>query len=146
MLREDDRFKTEPMANRYTFNTELVGFVAVEKDQGKFNNRTFGYQIPEETLEQMHSDRVELLSWVKKQTKAKRPWEAITVWDEKGIAKFTYGAGDGSRKKKPQPEFVDVHGRSLNQKQLSLIKQGSKVCLTVEEQEGLTGWRLGVSL
>ena len=38
MLREDDRFKTEPMANRYTFNTELVGFVAVEKDQGKFNN------------------------------------------------------------------------------------------------------------
>ena len=122
------------MANRYTFNTELVGFVAVDKDQGKFNNRTFGYQIPEETLEQMHSDRVELLSWAKKQTKVKRPWEVVTVWDDKGTAKFTYGAGDGSRKPKPEPEFVDVHGRRLNQEQLSLIKQGSKVCLTIDQK------------
>ena len=111
MLREGDRYKTEPMANRYTFNTELVGFVAVEKDQGKFNNRTFAYQVPEEMLEQMHSDKVELLAWAKKQTKAKKPWEAITMRDEKGICKFTYGAGDGSRKQKPELVFFDVHGR-----------------------------------
>ena len=134
MLREDDRFKTEPMANRYTIDTELVGFVAVEKDQGKYNNRTFGYQIPEETLEQMHSDRVELLSWVKKQTKAKKPWEAVTVWDDEGTVKFFYGDGDGSRKPKPEPVFVDVHGRRLNQEQLSLIKRGSKVCLTIDQK------------
>ena len=53
------------MSNSYTFNTELTGFVAVEKDQGKFNNREFGYLIPEETLEQIHSDRVDLLMWAK---------------------------------------------------------------------------------
>ena len=81
------------------------------KDQGKYNNRSFGYQIPEQTLEQMHSDRVELLALVKKQTKAKRPWEAITVWDEEGVCKFTYGAGDGSRKPKPEPEFVERMGK-----------------------------------
>ena len=122
------------MANTYTFNTELVGFVAVEKDQGKYNNRTFGYQIPEETLEQMHSDRVELLSWVKKQTKAKKPWEAVTVWDDEGTVKFFYGDGDGSRKPKPEPVFVDVHGRRLKQEQRALIKQGSKVCLTLDQK------------
>ena len=53
------------MPNSYTLNAELSGFVAVEKNEGKHNNRSFGYQIPEETLEQIHSDRVDLLVWVK---------------------------------------------------------------------------------
>ena len=34
MLREDVRFKAEPMVNRYTFNTELVGFVNVLRTEG----------------------------------------------------------------------------------------------------------------
>ncbi|MDC3185989.1 hypothetical protein OBA47_01995 [bacterium] len=78
------------MANTYTFNTELSGLVNMIKGRGQFNNRTCAYQVPEEVLEEMHSDRVELLSWVKKQTKAKRSWEAVTVWDHKGKVKFTY--------------------------------------------------------
>lgn len=49
------------MPNIYKFYSELSGFVAVEKDQGKVNNRSFGFQIPEATLEQIHSERVELL-------------------------------------------------------------------------------------
>ena len=76
------------MSNSYTFNTELTGSVAVEKGQGKFNNRSFGYQIPEETLEQIHSDRVVLLMWAKTQTKAKKPWEVVTPWDDKGNCKL----------------------------------------------------------
>ena len=122
------------MTNSYTFNTELTGFVAVERDQGKFNNRSFGFQIPEETLEQIHSDRVDLLMWAKNKTKAKKPWEIITPWDDKGVVKYSYGAGDGSRKAKPEPVFTDVNGKRLIQDQLSLIKNGSKVSLTVEQR------------
>ena len=124
----------DPMTSSYTFNTELTGFVAVERDQGKFNNRSFGFQIPQETLEQIHSDRVDLLMWAKNKTKAKKPWEIITPWDDKGVVKYSYGAGDGSRKPKPEPVFTDVNGEILIQDQLSLIKNGSKVCLTVEQR------------
>ena len=58
------------MSNSYTFNTELTGFVAVEKDQGKFNKRESGYLIPEEISEQIISNRVDLLMWAKSETKA----------------------------------------------------------------------------
>ena len=84
---------SDPMPNSYTFNTEVSGFVAVEKDQGKFHDRSLVYQIPEETLEQIHSDRFDLLMWAKNKTKAKKPWEVVTPWDDKGNCKFTYGAG-----------------------------------------------------
>ena len=72
------------MSNSYTFNTELSGLVAVEKDQGKFHNRPFGYHIPEDTLEHVHSDRIDLLMWEKTQTKAMKSWEVVTPWDDKG--------------------------------------------------------------
>ena len=85
-------------------------------------------------MEQIHSDRVDLLMWAKTQTKAKKPWEVVTPWDDKGNCKFTYGAGNGSRKPQPEVVFTDVNGERLDQDQLSLIKQGSKVCLTVEQR------------
>ena len=107
-----------PMSNSYTFNTELSGFVAVEKDHGKYNNRSFEYQISEETLEQIHSDRVDLLMWAKNKTKAKKPWEVVTLWDDKGSCKFTYRAGDGCKKPKPEPVFTDMNGERLDQDQL----------------------------
>ena len=65
------------MSNSYTFNTKLSGFVAVENDQAKHNNRSFGYQISEETLEQIHSDRVDLLMCAKSKTLATMPLESI---------------------------------------------------------------------
>ena len=40
--------ETDPLANRYGFNTELVGFVNVVKDGGEYNNRTFAYQVPDD--------------------------------------------------------------------------------------------------
>ena len=58
------------MSSCYTFNTELTGFVAVEKDQCNFNKREFGYLIPEEISEQILSNRVDLLMWEKSETKA----------------------------------------------------------------------------
>ena len=58
------------MLDCYTCNTELTGFVAVEKDQGKFNKRESGYLIPEEISEQILSNRVDLLMWAKSETKA----------------------------------------------------------------------------
>ena len=85
-------------------------------------------------MEQIHSERVDLLMWAKEKTKAKKPWEEVTPWDDKGNCKFSYGAGDGSRKPKPEPVFTDVNGERLDQDQLSLIKRGSKVCLTVEQR------------
>ena len=65
-------------------------------------------------MEQIHSDRVDLLMWAKTQTKAKKPWEVVTPWDDKGNCKFTYGVGDGSRKPKPEPVFTDVNGERLD--------------------------------
>ena len=81
-------------------------------------------------LEQIHSDRVDLLMWAKTQTKAKKPWEVVTPWDDKGNCKFTYGAGNGSRKPQPEIVFTDVNGERLDQDQLSLIKSCSRLCLT----------------
>ena len=75
-------------------------------------------------MEQIHSDRVDLLMWEKTQTKAKKPWEVVTPWDDKGNCKFTYGAGNGSRKPQPEVVFTDVNGERLDQDQLSLIKLG----------------------
>ena len=39
--------ETDPLANRYGFNTKLVGFVNVVKDVGEYNKRTFAYQVPD---------------------------------------------------------------------------------------------------
>lgn len=52
--------------------------------------------------------------WAKEKTKAKNPWEIETPWDDKGIYKFTYGTGDGSRAPKPEPVFTDVNGERLD--------------------------------
>ena len=46
----------QTMLNSYTFNTELTGFIAVEKDQGKYNNRTNAYQVPDD-LTRLADDR-----------------------------------------------------------------------------------------
>ena len=92
--------------NRYVFDTVLDGFVNVYEDSGKFNNRTFAYKFDAETLSQAEKDREELLKWAKSKVSG-RSQEAMTPWDENGTCKYTYGAGDGSRKAKPAPVFVE---------------------------------------
>ena len=62
-------------------------------------------------MEQIQSDRDDLLMWAKSKTKVKIPWEVETPWDDKEEFKFTYGAGDGTKAQKPESVFTDVKRR-----------------------------------
>jgi hypothetical protein len=133
------------MSNRYQFETVLEGFINVYEDSGKFQNRTFAYTIPSDTLAQVEADRVELISWAK--TKATgRVQEAITPWDDSGLCKYTYGAGDGSRKAKPEPVFVDSTGVPIERAVLRDVRKGTKVNIIVQQKPYAMGSNVGTSM
>ena len=133
------------MANRYQFTTSLEGFIAVYEDTGKFNNRTFAYTIPSDTLSKIEADRVELIAWAK--TKATgRVQEAMTPWDDAGLCKYTYGAGDGSRKAKPEPVFVDTNGDPIDKSVLMGVRKGTKVNIIAQQKPYAMGPNVGTSL
>ena len=133
------------MANRYQFTTTLEGFIAVYEDTGKFNNRTFAYTIPSDTLSKIEADRVELIAWAK--TKATgRVQEAMTPWDDSGLCKYTYGAGDGSRKPKPEPVFVDSTGAPIERSVLKDVRKGTKVNIIVDQKPYCMGSNVGTSM
>ena len=133
------------MANRYQFTTALEGFIAVYEDTGKFNNRTFAYVIPSDVLATVESDRQELITWAK--TKATgRVQEAMTPWDDAGLCKYTYGAGDGSRKPKPEPVFVDSTGAPIERSVLKDVRKGTKVNIIVDQKPYCMGSNVGTSM
>lgn len=134
------------MSNVYTFTTRLCGFVSVARDGGKFNNRSFAYQLPEDVLEQIEIDRIELLRWAATKSDVKRPLKAMTPWDKDGIVKFTYGAGDGSHKTKPAPQWVDMNDRELGLAALEAITKGTLVNITVRQMPYAMGPNIGTSL
>ena len=133
------------MANRYVFNTTLEGFINVYEDSGKFNNRTFAYKFAAATLEQAEKDREELLKWAKSKATG-RVQEAMTPWDDEGLCKYTYGAGDGSRKGKPEPIFVDSDGEVIDRNVLKDVRRGTKVRLIVQQKPYSMGPNIGTSL
>ena len=133
------------MANRYKFQTVLDGFVSVGEDSGKFNNRTFAYTIPADVLPKVEADREELLQWAKSKTSG-RVQEAMTPWDEAGVCKYTYGAGDGSRKPKPEPVFVDTNGDAITKEILLTVRKGTKVNLIVDQKPYCMGPNVGTSM
>ncbi len=133
------------MANRYKFATTLEGFVSVGEDSGKFNNRTFAYAIPHETLTQVEADREELIKWAKSKASG-RVQEAMTPWDDAGVCKYTYGAGDGSRKPKPEPIFVDSDGQPIEKSVLLSVRKGTKVNLIVDQKPYAMGPNVGTSM
>ncbi|ABP87928.1 ssDNA binding protein [Synechococcus phage Syn5] len=133
------------MANRYVFNTTLEGFINVYEDSGKFNNRTFAYKFDAATLEQAEKDREELLKWAKSKATG-RVQEAMTPWDDEGLCKYTYGAGDGSRKGKPEPIFVDSDGEVIDRNVLKDVRRGTKVRLIVQQKPYSMGPNVGTSL
>ena len=133
------------MANRYKFQTVLEGFVSVGEDSGKFNNRTFAYAIPHETLTQVEADREELLKWAKSKATG-RVQEAMTPWDDAGVCKYTYGEGDGSRKPKPEPIFVDSDGQPVEKSVLLSVRKGTKVNLIVDQKPYAMGPNVGTSM
>lgn len=133
------------MANRYKFTTTLEGFVAVHEDTGKFNNRTFAYTIPAETLEKVEADREELIEWAKSKSSG-RVQVAMTPWDETGLCKYTYGAGDGTRKPKPEPVFVDTTGQPIEKAVLKDVRKGTKVNLIVDQKPYSMGPNVGTTM
>ena len=133
------------MANRYQFETTLQGFIAVYEDTGKFNNRTFAYVIPSDVLTQVESDREELITWAKSKANG-RVQEAMTPWDETGLVKYSYGAGDGSRKAKPEPVFVDSTGVPLERAVLKDVRKGTKVNIIVDQKPYCMGSNVGTSM
>ena len=133
------------MANRYKFQTVLEGFVSVGEDSGKFNNRTFAYAIPHDTLTQVEADREELIKWAKSKATG-RVQEAMTPWDDAGVCKYTYGAGDGSRKPKPEPVFVDSDGKPVEKSVLLSVRKGTKVNLIVDQKPYAMGPNVGTSM
>ena len=127
--------------NRYVFETKLQGFINVYEDSGKFNNRTFAYEIPEAIVKQIESDRVELLEWAR--TKATgRVQEALEPWSEENVAKFTYGG----ETKKPEPIFVDTEGTPIDRAVLKDIRKGSTVKLIVQQKPYAMPQKIGTSL
>jgi len=133
------------MANRYQFETTLQGFIAVYEDTGKFNNRTFAYVIPSDVLTQVESDREELITWAKSKATG-RVQEAMTPWDETGLVKYTYGAGDGSRKAKPEPVFVDSTGVPIERAVLKDVRKGTKANIIVDQKPYCMGSNVGTSM
>ena len=131
--------------NRYVFNTVLEGFINVYEDSGKFNNRTFAYKLPEDILKQAETDREELLQWAKSKAKG-RVQQAIEPWDEEGTCKYTYGEGDGTRKVKPAPVFVDTEGTAVEPSVLRDVRKGTKVRLIVQQKPYSVGPNIGTTL
>lgn len=131
--------------NRYVFNTTLEGFINVYEDSGKFNNRTFAYKLPADVLAQAESDREELLQWAKSKAKG-RVQQAIEPWDEEGLCKYTYGKGDGTRKEKPAPVFVDTEGSAVESDVLRSVRRGTKVRLIVQQKPYSVGPNIGTTL
>ena len=133
------------MANRYKFSAVLEGYINVGEDAGKFNNRSFAYTLPEEVLNQVIEDREELITWARSKASG-RVQEAMTPWDDAGLCKYTYGEGDGSRKAKPEPVFVDTNGDPIEKPVLMTVRKGTKVNLIVDQKPYAVGPNIGTSM
>lgn len=121
------------MANRYIFNTSLTGYVNVAEDGGQFNNRCLSFRIPPDVLEQMNNDRAELIDWIKSKD-SKRLAEGLPAWQDDGLVKYNYGAGDGTRKPKPEPIFVDAEGEVCTKETLRSVRKGTKVRVIMQQK------------
>lgn len=131
--------------NRYIFQTELEGFVNVFEDSGKYNNRCFGYTIPDDVVAKMEEDREELLDWVRTKSNG-RVSEALPPWDEKNLAKYSYGEGDGSSKPKPEPVFIDTDNEPIDRAVLKDMRKTTRVELVVQQKPYTFGKTIGTSL
>ena len=114
--------------NRYTFATQLEGFINVYEDAGKFNNRSFSFKVPEEIIPQMEEDREELLKWARSKVTG-RVNENMCKWDENGLVKISYGGETG----RTEPIFVDTEGNPLDRSVLRDVRGGTKVRIICQQ-------------
>ena len=119
------------MANRYTLNTTLEGFINVGEPSGKYNNMCFAFKIPSDVLEQVEADYEGLMDWAK--SKVPNP-NRVSInarkWDEDGLVKYSFG-GDTSR---PDLVFVDTDGQILDTATRKSIRKGTKVRLICDQK------------
>jgi hypothetical protein len=109
--------------NRYTFDTELEGFIRLGEDGGKFNNQSFSFTLPDDVLEQADKDREELLAWAR--TKCENPKRVTTnvpKWDEQGLVKISFGGETGRT-----CIFIDTEGQPIPVPVLKQVSKGTKV-------------------
>lgn len=114
--------------NRYSFATELTGFINVYEDSGKYNNRCFSFTVPADVLPKMEADREELLKWAKSKVSG-RVNTNLPKWDDEGLVKFSYG-GETGRK---EPVFVDTEGNPIERSVLRGVRKGTKVNIIVQQ-------------
>ena len=114
--------------NRYTFATELTGFINVAEPAGKFNNCCFSFVVPSDVLSQMEADREELLAWAKTKVQG-RVNTNLPKWDDEGLVKVSFD-GDTGRKR---PVFVDTQGDAIELSVLKDVRKGTKVRLIVQQ-------------
>lgn len=126
------------MANRYKFASKLSGFIRLDEDGGKYNNRSFSFTIPPADLEKIEADRAELISWIKSKDNKRLP-EGLPKWDDNGVVKYSYGQGDGSYKPKPEPVIVDTDGNPVSKEVLRSIREGTKVNIIIQQKPFAVG-------
>jgi hypothetical protein len=118
------------MANRYVFDSELTGFINIDKPSGKYNNMTLSFIMPPDVVSKAESDREELLTWAK--TKVDNP-KRVAVnppkWDDEGLVKYSFG-GDTPR---PAPVFVDTNGDPLPEEVRRSVARGTKVRVIADQ-------------
>ena len=73
--------------SRFTFATELCGCISIAEDSGKYNNRSFSFVIPPETLTEMEKDRKELLKWATSKVQ-QQCTESMLRWDDEGLCRY----------------------------------------------------------
>ena len=109
--------------NRYTFDTELEGFIRLGEDGGKFNNQSFSFTLPDDVLEQADKDREELLAWAR--TKCENP-KRIALnppkLDDQGLVKISFGGETGRT-----CIFIDTEGQPIPVPVLKQVSKGTKV-------------------
>ena len=59
------------MANEYIFPTKLEGYIRVDENGGKYDNRCFSFPLPPDIRKKMDEDREQLLAWLDTKPNAK---------------------------------------------------------------------------
>ena len=117
------------MANEYIFPTKLEGYIRVDENGGKFDNRCFSFTLDTDTRTKMEADREQLLKWLDTKPNAKGAVTRPPKWEGKDVISYNY---DG--KKSKAPVFVDTDGTPLTKDVLKVLGKGSEVQMIVQQK------------
>ncbi len=124
---------------RYQIQTKLDGFIRMDEDGGKFNNRGFSFLIPSKLLPELDKAHDELCEHQKSKLKGKRVEVGNPKWEEDGLVSYSYGEGDGTRKVIFPPVVIDTEGELVSKPTLKSIRGGTEANVMFE----ITGYNYG---